>query len=218
MSHSHPNNVPLHSYKMCYVSSQQHSSLLQARHQREMPEVWLSSAPWTPKRDWEGCSAWGDAASEGAFNHEKSSGWVYEVKWVNNWVSKMEGEPDPACIVHPRGSNAQKTQEFQMSSPITHLNARFSQVLAMCGKQKVILPLKLPHLIYTSPSNITFDVYRMQSASLKQQGENCLYKARILEPSNTWNISPWGCFPDLAGICGEEITCCCCISAKQRGV
>lgn len=54
----------------------------------------------------------------------------------------------------------------------------------MCGKQ-VILPLKLPHLIYTSPSNTTFNAYRMQSASLKQQGENCLYKARKLEPSNT---------------------------------
>lgn len=105
MSHTHPNNVPLHSYKMCYVSSQQHSSLLQARHQIEMPEVWISRTPGTPEREWEGCSAWGVPASKEAFNHEKSSGWVYEVKWVNNWVSKMERELIP---------RAQSTQGAQM--------------------------------------------------------------------------------------------------------
>lgn len=136
MSHTHPNNIPLHSYKMCYVSSQQHSSLLQRRHQIEMPEVWISRAPWTPEREWKGCSAWGVPASEEAFNHEKSSGWVYEVKWVNNWVSKKEREPDPACTVHSRGSNAQETQEFQMSSPITHLNARFSR----CVENRLFYP------------------------------------------------------------------------------
>lgn len=136
-----------------------------------------------PKREWERCAGWGHPAFDKAFtvrSPQDGSVFTSEVKWVNNWVSKMEREPGLACIVHARGLNAEGSQGFQIISPITKVNVK---ILAspsnvwITGGYSTLKPTSFD-LYFTFKYNI--QSYRMKSVSLKQQGENCHYEAVVV--------------------------------------
>lgn len=118
-------------------SSQQHSSLSPARSQSRTAKGLDQQDPVDPQKGMRRLCWLRTSCIWESFHREKSSGWVHLHLWGQMGqqlsFSKVEREPGPTRIVHPRGSNVQGAQGFQMVSPITRLNARFSQDPAMSG-------------------------------------------------------------------------------------